>query len=167
MNATNARRSFLRGRFNKPAAMRPLGALPVMDFEDACNGCGDCARACPEGIIIRDDEGFPVVDLLRGECTFCNACTEACEVGALVADQPWPWRASVSSDCLSISGTNCRSCQDHCDSGAIRFRLQPGGRAQPELSLEDCIGCGACAASCPINAIQFKQISQPAEAHPC
>ena len=164
---STARRAFLRGRFVAAPAMRPFGALPDMAFEDACTRCGDCARACAEGIIVQDDEGFPIINPHRGECTFCQDCTAACETGALVADRPWPWRAGIGADCLSLKGVQCRACQDHCPTRAIRFRLKPGGRSEPQLELEDCTGCGACAAPCPVNAIDFSFNNPATEARPC
>ncbi|KUJ86219.1 hypothetical protein AVO45_01520 [Ruegeria marisrubri] len=167
MSNKTSRRSFLKGAFDRAAAMRPVGALPAMEFEDVCTGCGDCARACPEGIIFRDSEGFPVVKLRRGECTFCNACTDACDTGALVAGNAWPWRARAKASCLSRNGVQCRACQDHCESQAIRFRLQPGGSSQPLFDADLCTGCGACAAPCPVNAIEFTEISQQLETSKC
>ncbi|MEQ9695615.1 ferredoxin-type protein NapF [Shimia sp. SDUM112013] len=167
MTSQTSRRAFLRGGFTRQNPMRPFGAIGVMAFEDACTKCGDCARACPEGIVLKDAEGYPVVSLARGECTFCSACTDTCEAGALRADTPWTWRAEASGACLSRNAVQCRTCQDHCDQQAIRFRLQPGGNAEPLFDLETCTGCGACVAPCPVGAIQFTQIHQPAEASPC
>ena len=167
MTQVTARRSFLSGRFQDRGAMRPFGAVPTMTFEDLCTGCGDCARACPERLIQRDTEGFPVVNLLRGECTFCAECTKACEVGALQSENPWLWQAQASPSCLSENGVQCRACQDHCPEQAIRFRLAPGGRSKPEINTDTCTGCGACAAPCPVGAITFIQTSQPVEACLC
>jgi ferredoxin-type protein NapF len=160
----DGRRAFLRGRFTARSAMRPFGALPPMAFEEACTGCGDCARACAENIICKDSEGFAVINFKKGECTFCGDCIEACETGALGGAQTWTWRARVSEDCLSQKGVHCRACQDFCDEQAIRFQLRTGGRAEPQFDLQSCTGCGACAAPCPVNAIKFTQISQPMEA---
>ncbi|MDO6479961.1 ferredoxin-type protein NapF [Shimia thalassica] len=167
MSHQTSRRHFLRGGFNRPAVMRPLGALAPMTFEDTCTKCGDCARACPEGIIFRDDEGFPVINLRRGECTFCNACVEACEPAALVAGTTWDWRAGATDQCLSKTGVQCRTCEDHCDARAIRFKLLVGGRSEPVFDKDACTGCGACAAPCPVNAIHFTHISQPKEDSTC
>ncbi|MDO5612177.1 MAG: ferredoxin-type protein NapF [Paracoccus sp. (in: a-proteobacteria)] len=158
MSATpSARRNFLRGRFQRldDDAMRPPWAVAGM--ADLCSGCGDCARACPQAIIVPDDDRRPVVDFRRDACTFCRACADACETGALDPEQPldWPWRATVSDACLSAQGVYCRACEDSCDPLAIRFRLQTGGRSFPVIDFGQCTGCGACSSICPSLAISF------------
>lgn len=162
-----ARRAFISGNFSASQTMRPPGALPHIQFEDSCSRCGECARACEENIIIFDRKGYPSVDFNRGECTFCGACTEACEESALTMDRPWSWRAEIGTSCLSLNGVQCRVCQDHCPTRAIRFRLIAGGGAEPSIDLNDCTGCGACVGPCPVNAVQFRQTQQPAEAVSC
>ncbi len=156
-----AKRAFLRGRFRKTVPMRPPGAICDGEFADACTRCGDCISACPEGIVFEDDEGFPVVNLRAGACTFCSACAEACDTGALLSAEGWNWRARADTACISTQGITCRSCEDHCDNRAIRFRLQPGGRSEAEFDTESCVGCGACAAACPAGAITFFQVKLP------
>ena len=54
---------------------------------------------------------------------------------------------------MSLKGVECRSCGEACGTTAISFRLVVGGVAKPELSLEDCTGCGECISVCPVNAI--------------
>ncbi|WP_375174176.1 ferredoxin-type protein NapF [Pseudooceanicola sp.] len=164
MRATaSSRRNFLRGKFNRldKAIMRPPHASD--QFESLCNQCSDCVSACPEAIIIRDEDRRPVVDLRLGECTFCGACAEACPTGALDPDLPldWPWQAQISEACLAQQGISCRACEDVCDPQAIKFRLQLGGRSQPVIDLGQCTGCGACAHTCPAQAVSFQR-KQPA-----
>lgn len=150
-----AKRAFLKGNFHARAALRPFGAMTPGAFEEACNQCGACARACPEAIIYRDSDGLPVLNFQAGECTFCAACIEVCDPQALQMEQPWNWQAVIGRSCMSLNGIACRACEDHCDARAIRFRLETGGRATPSVDPASCTGCGACAAPCPSSAISF------------
>ena len=167
MAYADSRRAFLTGRAIRPAVPRPLGSVAEAQFTEICTSCGDCALACPEAIIARDGAGYPVLDLTSGACTFCGACTEACETGALIAGQAWTWRARADDSCMSRRGIACRACEDHCDAQAIRFRLIPGGRAEPRIDTALCTGCGACIAPCPAGAITLHQFTQDTEARPC
>lgn len=167
MDNLASRRAFLRGHFKATPIPRPFGAIDEPRFLDTCTQCGDCTSACPEGIVIRGDGGYPVLNFNKSGCTFCGSCVEACDTGALVAGTLWDWRPDASASCLSAKGVFCRTCQDHCDESAIRFRLRPGGRSQPEFDPDLCTGCGSCAAPCPVGAIEFTQSNTLAEAPPC
>jgi len=163
---TPSRRAFLRGGFNATPILRPVGALAEPSFLEACTGCGDCARACPEKILFRGDGNYPVLKSKRA-CTFCNACVDVCETGALSADMPWTWRAQADDTCLSRNGVQCRACQDHCEYDAIRFRLQPGGRSEPMFDADLCTGCGGCVAPCPVTSIHLLHPNPQTEAQSC
>lgn len=144
--------------------LRPPGALKPGLFETACTHCGDCAAQCPQAIILADDNGFPRVDFSDRGCDFCNVCAEACDARAILPAQGFDLRAAVSDSCLSVQGIMCRTCEDHCDSAAIRFRLMRGGRAQPMIDPESCTGCGACIAPCPADALSLNTPTPPAGA---
>lgn len=128
-------------------------------FEDACQRCDDCIRACEEAILTTGDGGFPTVDFRRGGCTFCGACVAACTHGALHTRISPPWRltAVIGDGCLSLKGTTCRSCGDVCEQHAIRFQIQTRGRAAASLDSSRCNGCGYCIATCPVQVIQMKE----------
>ncbi|MEO5343308.1 MAG: ferredoxin-type protein NapF [Gammaproteobacteria bacterium SHHR-1] len=154
----HARRNLLRGRVTAvDAPLRPPWAL-AEGFEARCSRCGDCLDACPEGILILGDGGYPEVDFRRGACTFCGDCASACAPAALDKTQSRPWRikAEIGADCLSARGISCRSCGDVCDPRAIRFQLQLGGRALPLVEQGYCTGCGACQAICPVQAVRLR-----------
>lgn len=144
------------------ARPRPANRLPwSVDwarFTADCHRCGDCLSACPENIIVAGDGGFPVLDFSLGECTFCGRCAETCHQNIFVAlnESPWHQQAQVKEGCLTDNGVFCRSCEDSCEVGAIRFRPRLGGISRPELDMDACNGCGACVAGCPTRAIKIE-----------
>lgn len=141
------------------APVRPPWTPPEDEFTNRCTGCGDCVPACPQDILVKGRAGYPVVDFSRGACDFCGACADSCPE-ALFAERdtaPWNVKARVGTDCLSTRGVTCRVCAEWCDARAIRFRLEVGGRAHPEISDTACTGCGECVAVCPANAISMEE----------
>jgi ferredoxin-type protein NapF len=62
-------------------------------------------------------------------------------------------RLVIGDACLARRGVECRVCGEACDTGAIRFRPQRGGIAQPQLTLQACTGCGDCVPVCPVGVI--------------
>ncbi|HRQ65145.1 MAG TPA: ferredoxin-type protein NapF [Xanthomonadaceae bacterium] len=150
-----SRRALLRGHHGSVVPPgRPPWALAEAGFSEACTRCGDCLAACPEGILVAGDGGFPEVDFRRGACTFCGDCVKACASGALSAaiSPAWALRARVDHTCLARRGVHCQSCRDACEPEAIRFAYL-GSVPVPEVDLDACSGCGACVAACPADAI--------------
>lgn len=155
-----SRRGWLRGRSRTAEpARRPPWALAEADFVARCTRCDACIVACPTGVLVRADGGFPAVDFSRGECTFCGDCVRACRPAALSrpADDaaPWALTARIGDGCLALQGVECRVCGEACGEGAIRFRPRLGGVALAELDAARCTGCGACFAPCPVRAISL------------
>jgi len=165
------RRAFLRGQRLRGIATpyRPPWAINETLFTHACTRCGACVAACSTGLLTQGTGGFPEADFRRAHCTFCTDCAHACAENArqnaspqppalaFSSDlPPWTLQAMVSAACLPRQGVLCRSCEDHCEAGAIRFAPHLGYPAQPDIVRSRCTGCGECVASCPAHAISMK-----------
>jgi len=152
------RRNFFRRKMAKPEANTHI--LPWLNSHDvlyeACNRCDICAKSCPEKIIVKGDGGYPTIDFHKGECTFCAKCASACpepDIFIQTTSPPWNFIANLGEQCLAKRGVACQSCQDVCETRAIRFVHQLGSTAQAIINLDDCTGCGACVSLCPTKAI--------------
>jgi ferredoxin-type protein NapF len=166
-----ARRAFLRGQSLRVSALshRPPWAVDETLFTDLCTRCGTCVSACPTGLLTQGAGRFPEADFRQGHCTFCMACVHACEAESTrqgVSRQspalafspylpPWSLQATIGTACLPRQGVLCRSCEDHCEAGAIRFAPKLGYPAQPDIMVSCCTGCGGCIATCPTYAISM------------
>ena len=166
MAAKVTRRQLLRADpSGRHQPVRPPWA--TTHFHDDCTRCDACLPACPEGILLRGDGGFPEVDFRRGECTFCGECVSACVPKALqrpdAAARPWDRVAQIAPTCLEAQGVHCRACADPCPEEVVRFR--PGTlNRPPKIDVAGCTGCGACVAPCPVDAVHsapstFKEVA--------
>ncbi len=120
----------------------------------ACEGFGDCVRACKKGAI-RLIDGIAAVD--RARCDGCGDCLEACPkriitlvparsrywVGCLSPDDPLSTKKHCLAGCVG-----CHRCEKVCPTGAIAV---DGHIAH--IRYELCISCGACAKECPRKCI--------------
>ncbi len=164
------RRQFFTGKIRAenspsvPLPFRPPWAISEARFDDTCTNCGDCIHVCPTNILSFGSGRLPIVDFTDNECTFCGKCEMICEANALdkqdeqhTSQHAWNLSVTISDKCLSMRRITCRTCGDRCENGAIQFQLEVGGKATPQLSLDDCTGCGACIAPCPVDAIQISR----------
>jgi len=145
-----SRRQLLTGRIAKPAPeFRPPWTVEAR-LAALCTRCGDCARACGEGIIDMSG-GLPRIRFGGRECTFCGDCASACTVGVFadVTERPWPVTVELGADCLLHAGIACRVCTDACDTAALRFDLRVRPVGAITINAEACTGCAACLPSCP------------------
>lgn len=145
---------------NRPPR-RPPWARAEELFTRLCTRCDDCIRACEIDLLHRGSGGFPEISFEESGCDFCGDCLKSCSTGALSAPFPapslaWKWRADIETSCLSLRGIVCRACGDACDTEAITFELQTGGRAEPRVDQQLCNGCGECLAVCPEDAVSLR-----------
>lgn len=132
---------------------RPPGTNSELEFLTACNRCGLCKDACPEGLIslFSLSQGAklantPYMDPNSTPCTFCHKCSEICPTGALDKENTQPIGTAVISEstCIAFKDVMCDYCVYACPvEGAIV--LQNG---KPSINKEKCVGCGVCVKHC-------------------
>lgn len=161
MAISSSRAQFLRGSFKASPVLRPPWAITESEFINHCSRCNDCITSCPSQIIKRGSGGFPEIDFQQGECTLCGDCLTACPTGALnpSISPPRPYHIQITSQCLSYQGVFCMSCQEQCETRAIRFPMVNASVPQPIIEHDQCTGCGACVAPCPTAAISLHPIN--------
>lgn len=167
-----SRRHFLRGSFLNTLksdqekqqglqAIRPPWA-DLANFLQKCTACGECISACETAIIVKGAGGYPEIDFTQGknECTFCQACVKSCPEAVFrsLEEEPWQHKVEVQPSCIAQLGAECRSCQDSCESRAIRFKREIGRVPTPIIDLANCNGCGACLNTCPSQSITLLRL---------
>lgn len=137
------------------SVIRPPWSVMEADFIAGCTRCHACVSACETGVLVAGSGGFPEIDFQRAECSFCQACVQVCEAPVFTSTElaAWSLKITISDRCLPFHHIECRSCQDSCETQAIKFRPRLNGIAQPELDLPACTGCGACVPGCPVQAV--------------
>jgi len=151
-----SRRRFFAGAKSRASAFRPPWSLQESLFVEHCTRCDDCLTACPTGLLVKGEGGFPLADFTQGYCTFCGDCARACTTGAIGRDltrTPWFFGIAIGEACLTRQNVDCRICGEQCDVSAIRFAPRLGGVFLPEINNSSCNGCGACIAPCPVVAV--------------
>ncbi len=166
-----ARRDILRGRWaagpevdGGPPVIRPPGSAEPGRFESLCDGCGDCAKACPADAIRMGAAATaatartPRIVAADSPCVMCDGlvCAAACPTGALGPVTPSTMRIARlvfgPDACFARAGIDpdCDYCFDRCPlrGTAVTYRRGAG----PEFHADHCTGCGSCVYFCPAGA---------------
>lgn len=161
------RRDLLRGLWRKepepapaPPAVRPPGAADKARFDTLCDGCGECASACPASAIFltgpatMHSETGPEIRAAFSPCVMCEGlrCIPACPTDALEPVTPETMRiatiAFTAEACWAANGTEplCNHCLDRCPLTGTAITWHSG--KGPEIHAEACTGCGVCVHYC-------------------
>lgn len=149
----------------------PPGTKSRRDFMACCTGCGNCVTACPAGTIVVSGSQYglrnalhPVMDFSESFCRYdCVKCTEVCPTDALTPLTPaekhktaiGKARIDINECILYADGEPCGRCARRCPTQAIRIVTDTStGSSAPHVSLDDCIGCGACFYVCPATPLK-------------
>ncbi len=146
--------------------LRPPGSLGEDSFAGVCVRCGNCAQACPSGIIRPDFGASGALGFLTPRLSFqedycredCRRCGQVCPSGAIARLTLAEKRRHVIGPavvdletCLLAQGRECTACIRRCPYGAIAMRSADGSFSnEPAVDQAKCNGCGACEAICPV-----------------
>lgn len=140
----------------KKSAPRPPFALAEPLFFKQCNGCSDCIKACPYGLIqLKEDKASIEIDF--SACDLCGKCAETCQTGALALNThpDTGLRPEFDFACLRQHHQYCIFCETACREKAISF--DPIKRKM-QLNTEKCNGCGECKIACPQNYVRLNLV---------
>ena len=140
----------------------PAGAENPNRMVNNCLNCNLCVQNCPNKILVKADDNFPVVhiDYKKGKnyCEYnCNKCNEVCLSGAIKKlSLEQKQKIKIATAEVTDSCVGCGKCSSVCPSGAIIW--EQGKKAV--IDGLKCIGCGKCSASCPTEAINIFAINE-------
>jgi len=138
----------------------PAGAVSKERFANKCYNCNLCVKNCPNKILVKADEKFPVVhiDYEKGFCKFdCAKCGEVCPTGAikrLKLEEKQKTRIAMAM-VIDEKCNRCGLCKEACPTGAIMIV-----DGKTVLNAQKCIGCGACKNACKFGAIEIFPIKE-------
>lgn len=138
----------------KRSAARPPFAVAEPLFLKQCNGCGDCVKACPYGLILlKDNQASIEIDF--SACDLCRECANACQTGALALNTKpdTGLRPEFDFACLRQHNQPCKFCETACPQQAISFN---SSTKKMQLDNEKCNGCGECKVACPQSYVSLQ-----------
>ena len=119
----------------------------------ACQGFGDCLKACKFGAIEINEDGLPRID--ANKCTGCKACVNECPqhlIWLIREDQRGAHpkcsnravnKAMVAKNCKA-GCIKCELCIKKCPEQCIKM-----GNGIPLVDYSKCTSCGVCLTKCP------------------
>ena len=138
-------------------------AIKPTTVNDSCVHCGLCEQVCPQDCIeviqwVAKDGGLRVegkTNINQECCVHCGWCEAVCPVNAITVEKPFAGEWYRDEDVCQT----CRTCVDVCPCGALyNCEWEPGERVEKVTQrIDACIYCGACAVSCPVDAITVKK----------
>lgn len=130
----------------KRQAPRPPFAVAEPLFLKNCNGCADCVKVCPYGLIILK-ENKASIEIDFSACDLCGECANVCPNGALALNvqADTGLRPQFDFSCLRQQNQFCLFCETACPTQAISFDSVSG---KMQLAEDKCTGCGECKTAC-------------------
>jgi ferredoxin len=154
--------------------IRPPAAVEPVLFNSLCCRCGNCAKACPTGIIVPNTDFnnilawmTPKISFKSGYCLeTCNLCSRVCPGGSITLfsvkakGQLFMGTAEVHlENCLLLNNKECVRCRESCKFDAIEFIAEESIlNVTPVVNTRKCVGCGACEVICPAGCIIIKPL---------
>lgn len=141
-----------------PRTPLPPGALAAPLFYQQCDRCQACVTACPMGVLVQNDDGYPQLHIEYASCDGCQQCIAACQQGALLPQARFDTglRPEIRAACITTQ-RHCTSCIDACPTQAYTL----GDTGLPQLDSARCNGCGECLIQCDVHAISLVSAHPP------
>jgi ferredoxin-type protein NapG len=144
--------------------LRPPGAIDEAAFLLTCTRCGECAKACPTGVIkllppaAGAAVGTPYIDPLAQPCDLCGKCMPVCEPKALLTiTEPRAVRIGTAvldtGTCWAYQGAICDLCYQRCPFPDEAIRMEGG---KPVIVPDACTGCGQCTYICVSQPVSIR-----------
>ncbi|MFX0101611.1 MAG: 4Fe-4S binding protein [Candidatus Hodarchaeota archaeon] len=140
----------------------PFHTTAIALDPDNCSYCGVCQYMCPFDAIqlYIDDEAVPSEKLLLVEKKALPPLDYEevnCENKGNIKAKSYFDGHLVYHEKICLTG--CRTCVVNCPTKAIYFRKGRSWEREEMMQLEPkkCIYCGACAFTCPVNAIEVER----------
>ena len=156
--------------------IRPPAAIGPVLYNTLCCRCGNCAKACPTGIIVPNTDLNSGLEWMTPEIIFeegycletCNICSRVCPTGAITLFSVEAKRRIFMGsaiitldDCLLLHNKECVRCRESCKYDAVKFESEKNIlNVVPVIVPSVCVGCGACKVICPANCIDIVPYQQ-------